>query len=105
MTLTTSSSKTIVGPTNDESWGSLKSLEKVLASKIAPGDSRTIVGPLFGLNKLRAADAHLPSGDLEVSMTLVGVDTGSPFVVQGYQMLHAVVTALQEIRKTIEDCW
>lgn len=97
--------QTIVGPPTDERWGSLKSLEKVLASKIDPAHAHAIIGPLFGLYELRSADAHLPSDDLEDSMKLIGVEVDSPFVVQGYQMLDAVVTSLQEIGKLIEDRW
>lgn len=77
----------------------------MLASKIDPSHARAIVGPLFGLYELRAVDAHLRSNNLEASMKLIGIDAASPPAVQGYQMLHVVVTVRQEIGKVIEDRW
>ena len=95
----------IVAPPKNERWRSLKSLEKVLASKIDPVDARAMLGPLVGVYELRLADAHLPSDDVNDAMRLMGVDDASPFVVQGYQLLHATVTAIHQIGTVIETKW
>ena len=83
--------QTIVDPPKGECWGSLKSLEKVLATKIDPADARKMLGPLVGVYELRLADAHLPSDAVDDAMRLIGVDDSSPFVMQGYQLIHAAV--------------
>ena len=60
--------QTIVGPSKGERWRSLTSLEKVLATKIDPAEARAMLGPLVGVYKLRLADAHLPSDDVDAVM-------------------------------------
>ena len=96
----------IVAPPKGECWGSLKSLEKVLATKIDPADARSMLGPLVGVYELRLADAHLPADDaVDDAMRLIGVDDASPFVVQGYQLLHAAGTAIYQIGAVIEAKW
>ena len=97
--------QTLVAPPKGESWGSLKSLEKVLASKIDPANARTMLGPLVSVNKLRLSDAHLPSHDVDNAMRLIEVNDASPFVVQGYQLLHAAVATLHRIGTVIETKW
>ena len=95
----------IEAPPKGECWGSLKSLEKALATKIDPADARAMLGPLVGVYELRLADAHLPSDDVDDAMRLIGVDDASPFVVQGYQLLHAAVAAIYQIGTVIEAEW
>ena len=95
----------ILAPSKGESWGSLKSLEKVLATKIDPADAREKLGPLVGVYELRLADAHLPSDDVDAAMRLIGVDDSSPFVMQGYQVLRAAVAAIQQIGAVIKAKW
>ena len=95
----------IAAPPKGESWGSLKSLEKVLATKIDPAEARSKVGPLVGVYELRLADAHLPCDDVDAAMRLIGVDDASPCVVQGYQLLHAAVAAICQIAAVIEAKW
>ena len=97
--------QTIVAPPKDESWGSLKSLEKALATKIDPADARAMLRPLVGVYELRLADAHLPPDDVDDAMRLIGVDKASPFVVQGYQLIRAVVAAIYQIGAVIEAKW
>ena len=97
--------QTIVAPPKGECWGSLKSLEKVLATKIDPADARKMLGPLVGVYKLRLADAHLPSDDVDAALCLIGVDDSSPFVMQGYQLIHAAVAAIYHIGTVIEAKW
>ena len=96
----------IEAPPKGECWGSLKSLEKALATKIDPAAARAMLGPLVGVYELRLADAHLPSDDaVDDAMRLIGVDDASPFVVQGYQLLHAAVAAIYQIGTVIEAKW
>lgn len=97
--------QTIVAPPKGERWGSLKSLEKVLAAKIDPADARAMLGPLVGVYELRLADAHLPSDAVDDAMRLIGVDDSSPFVMQGYQLIHAAVAAICQIGALIETKW
>ena len=58
-----------------------------------------------GVYELRLADAHLPSDDVDDAMRLIGVDEASAFVMQGYQLLHATVTAIYQIGTVIETEW
>ena len=97
--------QTIVDPPKGEHWRSLKSLEKVLATEIGPADSREMLGPLVGVYELRLADAHLPSDAVDNAMRLIGVDDSSPFVMQGYQLIHAAVAAIYQIGAVIEAKW
>ena len=97
--------QTIVSPPKGEHWRSLKSLEKLLASKIDPADARKMMGALVGVYELRLADAHLPSDAVDDAMRLIGVDDSSPFVMQGYQLIHAAVAAIYQIGTVIEAKW
>lgn len=92
----------IVSPPKGTKWGSLKSLENVLASRIDPTRARSLLSPLVGIYELRHADAHLASKDSADALDLVLVDRSAPYVVQGYQMLHACVSAIFGICKVIE---
>ena len=92
--------QTIVGPPGGEKWGSLKSLEKVLASKTSSEEARRLLGPLVGTYDLRQGDAHLPSNELAEALKLVHVDATAPFVWQG--LLDACVTALFEILEVLK---
>jgi hypothetical protein len=95
----------IVKPSGKENWRGLKSLEKVLASKIGDERAKELMGPLFGVYDLRLADAHLSGSELDDAFRLVGIENDSPWVVQGRQLLHATVTALTVIRQEIERNW
>jgi hypothetical protein len=87
----------IVSPPKGEKWGPLKALEKVLASKTGADEAHRVLGPLFGAYELRQGDAHMPSNELAESLKLVDVNSTAPFVLQGYELLDACVTALAEI--------
>jgi hypothetical protein len=84
----------VVPPPNKEKWGSLKSLEKLVASKIGDEQARKFAGPLFGIYDLRLADAHLSSNDLSDALKLVGVDEKALGITQGHQMLRHFVSCL-----------
>jgi len=89
----------LVAPPKGEKWGSLKSLEKALATRIPKAEAHSIMGPLFGVNDLRQADAHLPSNDLQSSFDLAGIDRNAPFVTQGMQMLDTCASTLVKIAR------
>lgn len=88
-------------PPKDTKWGSLKSLENLLALRIKESSARKIIGPLVGIHKLRHADAHLPSSEMDEALALVGVDQKAPYVTQGYQLIHACVISIFTIYEVI----
>jgi len=51
---------------------------------------------------LRHADAHLPSSIIEEAFTLIEIDREAPYVYQGFQMLHHVVSSLFGIAEGLE---
>jgi hypothetical protein len=92
----------LVSPPKGMKWGSLKSLENLLATRIDPDRARAMLGPLFGIYELRHADAHLPSRESGDALSLVRVDQNAPYVTQGYQLLHACVSSIYGICQVIE---
>src|SRR5260370_15535482 len=92
----------IVAPPEGENWGSLKSLEKVLATVVAAREAYLLLGPLHGIYNLRIADAHIPSADLDDAFTLTSVDRTAPFVIQGGQLIHACVNCLHLIADALK---
>lgn len=84
----------IVAPPAGENWGSLKSLEKALATVLTEQQARAIMAPLFGIYELRLGDAHLPSGEINAAFSKVGVDRTAIRVVQGQQLIGAAVAGL-----------
>lgn len=95
--------QTIVAPPGREKWGSLKSLEKVLAASVGPAAARTMLGPLVGAYELRHLDAHLPSHDADEALRLANVDAEAVPVLQGLQLLDSCVAALFKIGKSLEN--
>jgi hypothetical protein len=95
----------IVGPPKGENWGSLKSLEKALATVLTDEQARTMMAPLFGIYELRLADAHLPSSEIDAAFVKVGVDRSAIRAVQGQQLIASTVTALLSARDALKmDC-
>jgi len=88
-------------PPKDTKWGSLKSLENLLALRIEKSSAREIMGPLVGIYGLRHADAHLPSSEIDGSLALARVNQNGPYVMQGYQLLNACVSSIFTIHKVI----
>lgn len=97
--------QTLALPPKGERWGSLKSLEKLLATRMAPDEAHAMLSPLVGVYELRLANAHLPSNDVADALRLIGIDEASPFAVQGYQLLDAAVAAIYRICGVIEAKW
>jgi len=92
----------IVKPPQGQKWGSLKSLDKVLALKSDHAKAHAIMAPLFAVYDLRLADAHLPAEDLTQALALLGVDEDAPLPIQGLQLLSAVVTAIYQIADVLK---
>lgn len=99
----TESIQKIVAPPKKTKWGSLKSIENLLASKIPKEDARRIMSPFFGIYELRHGDAHLPSSEIEESFKLIEIDRNQSTVIQGYQMLFACVDNLHEILSILKN--
>lgn len=91
----------IAPPPKGEKWGSLKSLEKYLATFVAAADARSAMGPLFGTYELRMADAHLSSEKLKESLQLLKIDPNAAPIDQGFQLLTAVSEAIRQIGELI----
>jgi len=92
----------IVAPPTKEKWGSLKSLEKVLATVIGEARAYSQLGVLNGIYNLRLADAHSPSQNLDEAYSFAHVDRTLPFVMQGRDLLIACVTSLHRIADAIK---
>jgi len=95
--------KAIVTPKKKEEWGSLKSLEKLLAVQIGDEKSYELFTPLWGIYTLRNADTHLPSEDLSKAYKDCNVDRKQPLITQGYQLIQSCVSCLNEISKAIKS--
>jgi hypothetical protein len=93
----------IVKPPKETKWGSLKSLENVVALKVGPEKARTILGPLAGIYELRNADAHLPGSEIDAHLELAGVDQNAPFVIQGLQLLTGCEASLATIAVALNE--
>ena len=92
----------IVAPPKKTQWGSLKSLENLLALKYDRDFIRKMMTSLVGVYKLRHADAHLPSSEIENAFKLIDLNREAPFVHQGHQMLLQVVSSLYGILETLK---
>jgi hypothetical protein len=90
-------------PPKGTKWGSLKSLENLLATTLDPSRARAILSPLVGIYELRHADAHLSKKDIEDTFTLLSVDRKLPTIIQGYQLLNSCVSSIYEICRAIGD--
>jgi hypothetical protein len=98
----TSALHKIVAPPEKEKWGSLKSLEVVLAAATGEEWAHNALGSLHGIYNLRLADAHIASKDLDEAYALAHVDRTLPFVMQGRDLLNTCVTSLHMIADAIE---
>lgn len=94
----------LVPPPDNTKWGSLKTLEKLIASKIGGENARLLTGPLFGIYDMRLADAHLSPSDINSALALAKVDSNLPKVFQGFQLLNTFVSCIYSII-AIFDKW
>ncbi len=93
----------IVSPPKREKWGSLKQLEKTLATVAEPSAARSVMTPLVGAYELRHRDAHLAGSDSSEALEKVKIDTAQPYVCQGTQLIESCAAALEDIILILED--
>jgi hypothetical protein len=77
-----------------ENLGSLKLLERNLAIATDETYASKLLAPMYAINDLRQADAHLPKLELAKFFDLLGVNNDDPLVLQAKQMITSVVEAL-----------
>lgn len=90
-----------IAPPNGGGTGSLKSLERVLATIVAPDEARGMLTQLVGVYELRGADAHLPSSELNDAYEMAGVPRNTPPVYQGLNLLSGVMRSLAGLIRTL----
>lgn len=83
--------------------GSLKLLEKLVASRRSDPEASKMMAPFFGIYDLRLADAHLGSSKIASGLTRAGVDDTLPRAMQGRQLLQSAVDTLGAITSAITD--
>lgn len=94
--------KIIIPPKNTK-WGSLKTIENLLAIKIPQEDARAVMSPFVGIYELRHGDAHLPGSNIFDSFNLIPVNRQLPPVLQGHQILHTCVDNLHIILNILNN--
>jgi hypothetical protein len=95
--------RAVCSPPKGQTWGSLKSLEKALATIMPPDQARSLLTPLVGIYELRLGDAHLPSGTIEDAFAMIGIDRSKSLVDQGFQMLGRTADALFAIGASVSE--
>lgn len=95
--------QSVARPPSTKKLGSLKSLEFLLASKVGEDQASSIMAPLFNIYDLRLGDAHLPSKEIQNVFSSLRVDQKQPFVQQGGQMLHSVVSSIYKIIEVLKN--
>jgi len=93
----------VVQPPKDVKWGSLKSLENLLATQIHPRVAHQQLGPLFAIYDLRHGDAHLSGSDLTGAFKLLKIDQNAPYVMQGYQLVFACVNCIYFVIEVVKQ--
>jgi hypothetical protein len=93
----------VVPPPNGTKWGSLKSLENYLATRVSVERARALVGPLAGAYDLRLADAHMPKAELVDAYKLARVNPNTPALAQGFWLMASVTQALMDIYRVMID--
>jgi hypothetical protein len=84
-------------PSGNEGRGTLKSLERALATIVTAERAKALLTPLVGIYELRHADAHLPSSKLLEALEMAGVSAEEPLLSRGAHLIHNVVAALFRI--------
>jgi hypothetical protein len=77
----------------EEKRGSLKSLERVIAKLTSQRFAAAGMSALFAIYDLRLADAHLPTSSTDNDLERLEIDPKLPYVLQGRDMLIALVDA------------
>jgi hypothetical protein len=95
--------QTLAPPPAGAKWGSLKSLEAVLALDVGVEAASRLMAPLFGLYELRLADAHLPGGGLEDSLAKLWLKPETSRLRAGEQLIGVSVSFLVKITQIWEE--
>jgi hypothetical protein len=90
-------------PPKGEKWGSLKSLEKYLATIVSVEDARKIMTPLAGVYELRIADSHLPPAEMKKALEMARVNSEASPLKQGFWLIASAVSVLMEIASLLDD--
>ena len=91
----------IASPSEGARWGSLKSLEKVLATIISEDAAHRLMSPLFAIYELRLADAHLTSQEVAAALKALRIAGNEAPIDQGYKMLDACVGTIYAVCKVL----
>ncbi len=91
-----------ITPPPDQTLGSLKALQRVLATLTTEDEATKMMAALFGIYDLRLADAHPGSSNLAAPRKRANVDELEPYTTQGRTMLIAFVVTLNDIAALIE---
>lgn len=82
--------------------GSMKSLERVLATIVSKTEAREALTKLVAIYELRGADAHLPSAALDEAFSLAGIDKSATPLEQGLQMLLRTMQMLVSLHDLLK---
>ncbi len=93
----------VTAPPKGEKWGSLKSLEKVLATKTGDEKAKEVVAPLHHILNLRHADAHLPGSAALEPLERLGIPEELPLVFKGELVVRACVSCLFWIAEALKE--
>ena len=88
---------TIAPAQNGQGTGSLRSLERALATLMDAGEARGMTSKLAGIYELRLGDAHLPSEKLDEALSLARVPSEGSWLFKGMCIIDAYVSSLYEI--------
>lgn len=88
---------------NEKKPGSLKSLERLAATKIGADDARTLMAPLFGVQDLRGAAAHLGDDLVPGAIADARVDPQAPATEQGRMLIASFVETLTALANLFAD--
>jgi hypothetical protein len=95
--------RTVSSPKEGETWASLKSLEKALATILPADQARSLLTPLVGVYELRLGDAHLPSSTIDAAFAMIRIDRSKSPVAQGFQILARTAAALSAIGASVSE--
>jgi hypothetical protein len=87
----------IAPPEKGGGTGSLKSLERLLATITDAEQARQSLSIMVGIYELRLADAHLESSKLNESFELAEIRQSDPPIAQAFQLLSGVMLTLQRL--------
>ncbi len=93
----------VVTPQKGEEQKTINHLQKVLETCRDAQEARKIVSSIRGLNRLRQADAHMPSENIEPSIRQAGIiETGNP-INEAYQLLQHFAKTLNKISEILRE--